>query len=335
MPIVSLVFAMSANRVIGNQGGLPWHLPSDLRRFKELTTGQPVIMGRKTFDSIRARNGKPLERRLNIIVTSSAIDMRYRASTDPESFRNCFFVSSLSEGIDHAKSAPEVFIIGGAQLYEEALSIADKMYFTQVYGDFKGDTKFPLFNMNDWETIHDNLVLTDKHPYAFSILRRSLQSRVTPSRDLCGSTHNDKDLVNPTFAKSAGYGNTISEIIAAGICPFCPKTFLWHPWPILHRVNDWFITRSGWPYENAEHHFMIIGEDHITSDIEMTTKDSQCVKELTSWACDEFGLEGYMLASRSGNTNRTGATVQHLHFHLIQPKLGLDEKALTVWFPIG
>jgi dihydrofolate reductase len=317
MPIVSLIFAMSANRVIGNQGGLPWHLPSDLNRFKNLTIGHPVIMGRKTFESILARNGKPLSNRQNIIITRDTEKWSDIFARDRQTFRNCLFVSSLAYGIDLASSAPEVFIIGGAEIYAEALPIADRLYFTQIPGDFKGDVKFPLVNMNDWKTAHDELVTVDKHPYAFSIL------------------HNDKNLVNPTFAKSAGYGNTISEIIAAGICPFCPDTFLWHPWPILHRVNDWFITRSGWPYENSEHHLMIIGEEHITLDIEMSTKDLQSVRELTSWACDEFDLEGYLLASRSGNTNRTGATVQHLHFHLIQPKLGPDGRAIPVYFPIG
>lgn len=325
---VSLIFAMDANRIIGNKGELPWHLPSDLKRFKEITTGHPTIMGRKTFESILARNGKPLPQRCNVVITRNTFFWKQQQQINPDKYRNCVFVSSLHEGIRLMEPELEVFVIGGAELYAQALEIADRLYFTQVGGSFKGDVKFPLFNMNDWETAHDELVTTDNHPYAFSILERVAHQ---PSLTSGAGTN----LVNPTFAKSAGYGNAISDIINAGVCPFCPETFLWHPWPILHRVDDWFITRSGWPYENAEHHFLIIGNDHITMDIQATTKDLHCVRELTSWAYNTFDLEGYGCISRSGETNYTGATVQHLHFHLIQPKLGPDGKALTVWFPIG
>lgn len=329
---VSLIFAMDANRIIGNEGKLPWHLPSDLKRFKDFTTGHPVIMGRKTFESILALRGRALPNRCNVVITHSVFTWKQKQKCEPEKFRNCVFVDSLREGIRLMQPEPEVFIIGGAEIYEQALEIADRMYFTQVSGHFEGDVKFPLFNMNDWETIHDESETTDNHPYAFSILHR-----VTKVKSLAASLFNDKDLVNPTFAaKSEGYGDTIADIVNAGTCPFCPDTFLWHPWPILHRIGNWFITRSGWPYENAEHHFLIIGNEHITSKVEMSSEfDDQAVNQLVWWAVQTFDLRGYGLISRSGETNHTGATVQHLHFHLIQPKLGPDGKALTVWFPIG
>lgn len=324
---ISLIFAMNANRIIGNNDKLPWLLKSDLERFKELTIDHPVIMGRKTFESILARNGRPLPKRCNVVITRDVWSWKQKQADHPELFRNCVFVSSLHEGINLMRPELEVFIIGGAEIYAEALPIADRMYVTQVGGHFEGDVKFPLFNMNDWTTLYDELITTDNHPYAFSILER----RVRPK----SSTTSGADLVNPTFAKSEGYGNTIAEIIAAGICPFCPETFLWHPWPILHRVGNWFITRSGWPYENAEHHFLIIGERHIISDIEMTEEDDMCVKVLTKWAVHKFDLKGWGRISRSGDTSYTGATVQHLHFHLIQARLGPDGKALPVYFPIG
>ncbi len=327
---ISLIFAMNGDRIIGNQGDLPWHLPSDLKRFKDLTTGHPVIMGRKTFESILARNGRGLPNRCNVVITSNPIPWIQRQQNDAEKFRNCVFVSSLHEGIRLMEPEPEVFIIGGSTIYEKALPIANRMYFTQVGGKFTGDTKFPLFNMYEWETVHDELVTTDNHPYAYSILDRTVREHTSNSALL-----GDKKLVNPTFAKSAGYGKTIAEIIEAGICPFCPETFLWHPWPILRRAGNWVITRSGWPYENAAHHFILIGNRHIISDMEMTADDDECVKVLTSWAFRRFNFKGYGRISRSGDTSRTGATVQHLHFHLIQPKLGPDGKALTVWFPIG
>lgn len=318
---------MNGNRIIGNKGDLPWHLPSDLKRFKKLTTGKPVIMGRKTFESILNKLGRGLPDRCNVVITKYADQWKHIQNVKPEKYRNCVFVSSLHEGIRLMEPEPEVFIIGGAEIYAEALPLANKMYFTQVGGKFEGDTKFPLFNMHEWETVHDELVTTDNHPYAFSILERSAAS-------LSGSTAGG-GLVNPTFAKGEGYGKTIADIIEAGICPFCPETFLWHPWPILHRIGSWAITRSGWPYENTEHHFLIIGDKHITTDIAMTIGDGEAVRLLTKWAVERFNLKGWGRISRSGDTDYTGATVQHLHFHFIQPKLGPDGKALTVYFPIG
>lgn len=325
---ISIIFAMNGDRIIGNKGDLPWHLPSDLNRFKHITIGHPVIMGRKTFEGILTHNGKPLPNRCNVVITRDLLTWKHRQKCEPERFRNCVFVDSLRQGILLMEPAPEVFVIGGAEIYAEALPLADKMYFTQVGGKFEGDTRFPQFNMHEWETVHDELVTTDNHPYAFSILERA--TRITSSSGVVGA-----NLVNPTFAKSAGYGKTIAEIIEAGICPFCPETFLWHPWPILHRIDGWVLTRSGWPYENTEHHFLIIGDQHIISDIEMTTHDEFCVRELTRRAVEGFDLKGWGRIARSGDTDHTGATVQHLHFHLIQPKLGPDGKALTVWFPIG
>ncbi|KKU66010.1 MAG: Dihydrofolate reductase [Candidatus Wolfebacteria bacterium GW2011_GWA2_47_9b] len=319
---------MNGDRIIGNKGGLPWHLPSDLHRFRALTAGKPVIMGRRTFESILARNRKPLPDRCNVVVTRNIAPWKHRQSTHPEMFRNCVFVESLQQGIHLMNPSPEVFIIGGSQIYAQALSFADRMYFTQVQGKFEGDTTFPQFNPHQWRTVHDELIRTDNHPYAFSILER-LDTGAS-----LGST-SGTDLVNPTFAKSEGYGKTITEIIEAGICPFCPEHFLWHPWPILHRSGDWILTRSGWPYENAEHHFLIIGNKHLIADIDMSDADDHHVKGLTRWAIEQFGLKGWGKIARSGETSHTGATVQHLHYHLIQPKPGLDGKALPVNFPIG
>lgn len=326
--LISLIFAMNGDRIIGNQGTLPWHLPSDLKRFKELTTGHPVIMGRKTFESILSKLGRGLPDRCNVVITRDLLTWKHRQKCEPDKFRNCVFVDSLRQGVLLMEPEPEVFVIGGAEIYAEALPLAEKLYFTQVSGKFEGDTKFPQFNMHEWETVHDELVTTDSHPYAFSILERA--THITSSSGVVGA-----NLVNPTFAKSAGYGKTIAEIIEAGICPFCPETFLWHPWPILHRVGDWIITRSGWPYENTEYHFLIIGDKHLTTDIEMAIKDNIGVQLLTRWAVNRFDLKGWGRVDRSGETDHTGATVQHLHFHLIQPKMGPDGKALTVWFPIG
>ena len=136
MPIVSLVAALARNRVIGAGDRLPWHLPEDLRRFKRLTMGAPVIMGRKTHDSI----GRPLPGRRNIVVTRQA-DARWDG---------CEVARSLDDAIALAADAPEVFVIGGGELYRLALSRADRLYLTLIDADYEGDAFFPEFDPADW-----------------------------------------------------------------------------------------------------------------------------------------------------------------------------------------
>lgn len=133
MPTISIIVAMDLNGVIGHNGKLPWHLPGDLKWFKEKTWGKVVIMGRRTFESLGRR---PLPGRRNIVVTST---QQHVAGVE------C--VPSLNAALELFRRAPEwaeVFIIGGAQLYAEALPVADRVYVTAVEGDHKGDTKFPV-----------------------------------------------------------------------------------------------------------------------------------------------------------------------------------------------
>ena len=135
---------MAANRVIGRDNALPWRLRDDLRRFRELTLGHPVIMGRKTYESILASLGKPLPGRHNIVVTRQA---GYRAP-------GCEVASSLEEALAAARVAPgaeEIFVIGGAELYRAALPAADTLHVTEIHRDFEGDTRFPELAREDWK----------------------------------------------------------------------------------------------------------------------------------------------------------------------------------------
>lgn len=134
--IPSLISAMSINGVIGNDGTLPWHFPSDLKYFKEKTLGKPVIMGRKTFEA--EGMPKPLPKRRNIIVTRN---QNYNTPYKVE------VVHSLDQAINLCNEE-EIFIIGGAQLYKEAIDIVDKLYITFINEEYEGDTFFPSF---DWQ----------------------------------------------------------------------------------------------------------------------------------------------------------------------------------------
>lgn len=145
-----------------------------------------------------------------------------------------------------------------------------------------------------------------------------------------------KKIVNKTYALGKGeYEDVISSIEEKGKCPFCKGNFKYHKEPILHKENGWFLTKNSWPYENSEYHFIIIGERHKENFSELTETDFRSVKKLTNWALKKFQIKGGALTVRFGDTDHTGATVCHLHFHLISPKLDKKNKAKTVYFPIG
>jgi dihydrofolate reductase len=161
--LISLIVAHSSNRVIGIDGQLPWHIPDDLKYFKAITIGKPIIMGRKTFDSI----GKPLPGRLNIIITKNT-DLL---------IEECVVVNNLEAAISEAKNyfktqdteQEEIFIIGGAQIFKQSMEFVNKIYITEVHADYAGDVFFDELSDNDWievsRDLHDSE--NDKIPFSF------------------------------------------------------------------------------------------------------------------------------------------------------------------------
>jgi len=136
MTTISLIVAYARNRVIGRDGGMPWHLPADLRHFKKTTLGKPVIMGRKTFESI----GKPLPGRANIVVTRD----------ETWSAQGVTVVRCFADACAAAGEAEEIMVIGGGQLYAETLPKAQRVYVTEIMGDVDGDTWFPELDPSEW-----------------------------------------------------------------------------------------------------------------------------------------------------------------------------------------
>jgi len=140
--------------------------------------------------------------------------------------------------------------------------------------------------------------------------------------------------VNPRFAKGNEYKKVISDIVNEGKCPFCPENFKYHKNPVLKKGGGWFITKSSWPYKNSKYHFLIIGKNHKDNFNQLSINDFKTVKILATWAIKKFNLKGGGLILRFGDTNHTGATVTHLHFHLITPTLK-NGKSVPINFPIG
>jgi dihydrofolate reductase len=154
--IISLISAMGQNRVIGFEGQMPWHLPADLKHFKAATLSKPVIMGRKTFDSIK----KPLPGRHNIVLTR---DVTFSAV-------GCTVVDSVEAALNAAGDVEEVMIIGGESLYRLFLPKANRIYLTVIEQDFVGDTFFPVFD-NSWQTVSQVRHAPDeKNPYYYEFI---------------------------------------------------------------------------------------------------------------------------------------------------------------------
>lgn len=152
--IISLIVAMDRQGVIGADGELPWHLPADLRYFKSVTMGKPIIMGRKTYETI----GRPLRGRHNIIMTRKK---KYHAP-------GCTVVHSAEAALSAAGKVPEVMIIGGAAIYRRFLAQAERIYLTLIEASFEGDVTFPPLAPERWETVWEERHTVDEgHPYPF------------------------------------------------------------------------------------------------------------------------------------------------------------------------
>lgn len=156
---ISLIVAVAQNHTIGLDNQLIWHLPNDLKQFKRLTTGHPIIMGRKTFESI----GKPLPNRTSIVITRSKNWV----------FEGVIVVNSVEDALEAARQTgtDEVFVIGGAEIYRLTLPFANKIYLTEVKADFEGDAHFSIPNIQDWqETSRLTHPIDEKHTIAFDFV---------------------------------------------------------------------------------------------------------------------------------------------------------------------
>ena len=153
--MISVIVAVAENGVIGDKNTLLWHISEDLRNFKRVTSGHPVIMGRKTFDSL----GRPLPNRTNVVITRQNLEIE-----------GCEVVHSLEEALSLFSPEEEVFVIGGAQIYAEALPLADRFYLTRVHHAYEGDTSFPKWNENEWSLMEsERFERGEKYEYPFTI----------------------------------------------------------------------------------------------------------------------------------------------------------------------
>ena len=165
-PCLSFIVAMTQNRVIGENNGMPWHLPADFAWFKENTLGKPVIMGRKTFESI----GSPLPKRMNIVL-----------SRHPFVHDGVLWAKNMDEAIRLAKNAEEIMIIGGGEIFKQYFDKIDRLYLTEIQTSLNGDTFFPAFSLSDWQIKKDLFRHKDeKNPYDLRFLILDRTKEIAP-----------------------------------------------------------------------------------------------------------------------------------------------------------
>ena len=155
--MISIIVAVASNGVIGDKNSLLWHIREDMVHFRTTTSGHPVIMGRKTYDSI----GRPLPKRTNVVITRDA----------NLTIEGCTVVHSLEEAVSMFDSAEEVFVIGGAQIYAQALPLAERIYLTVVGKEYDGDTSFPDIDYAEWiELSREDYDCGEEFEYPFSFI---------------------------------------------------------------------------------------------------------------------------------------------------------------------
>ncbi len=158
MKKISIIVAVAQNWAIGKDNDLLWHISKDLKRFKKITEGHPVFMGKKTFESLPKA---PLPNRTNIVITDDKNDH----------FEGCVTVFSIEDALEHCNEVSESFIIGGGSIYKQFLPFASKLYLTKVHQDFEADTFFPEINEDEWELIESIDVDDDpQNPFNYSFL---------------------------------------------------------------------------------------------------------------------------------------------------------------------
>lgn len=165
--LLALIAAIAENGVIGKDNAMPWHLSTDLKRFKALTLAKPVVMGRRTWESL----GRPLPRRLNIVMTR---DRRFKAEGAVVA-HSLAQARCIAETYAEQENAAEIFIIGGSEIFRQALPIADKMYVTEILASVEGDTFFPHFEIDSWRAVSSQMIPAgekDSHPTRYVVYER-------------------------------------------------------------------------------------------------------------------------------------------------------------------
>ncbi len=309
---LSLIAAYDKNRVIGSKGALPWPMvKTDMDRFKKLTTGHPVIMGRSTYESL-PDSFRPLPGRLNIVLSRG----EYKGDG------KCVVVSTVLDAlkaVGESEGFEETFVIGGEQMYKLFLPYARKVYATELDASYKGDAFFPELPKAEWKEIGV--------PEKFEAGPKNAHAGVFRVFE---TTRPWKRVVAPEMGRNETYRADLRAINVMGACPFCPGGKTLAVQEMIAENESWYVTFNYSPHENSKYHFLFISKQHYVSHSDMNGDEFKRLSDLLEVLKKKYEFSTGFLYGREGpEPESVGATVYHLHFHYIVPEAG---KAVKIFF---
>lgn len=291
--MINLIVAHTRNNVVGSKGDIPWKLPDDLKRFKTLTTGNTIIMGRKTFESKPL--GKPLPNRRNIVVTRNK----------DFAFNGVEVASSLDEALKMAKGDKEVFVIGGGEIYKQAMPKADKIFATVLQAEIEGDTFFPRVNLQNWQL--DKL---EKHVDTKSGLEYYYADY--SKRD------NNPKMYFIDEGRELQQIWEMEDLERRQVCFFCHKHFKnERPGATEFETKYWYVTKNKYPYKHTKLHLLFVAKEHVNSVAGLSPAARKDIGEVIAEIEKRYKLTSYGQFMRAGDFRYNGGTVFHLHGHVI------------------
>lgn len=294
--MISIIVAHASNRAIGRDGRLPWHLPADLRRFRELTIGCAVVMGRKTFESLPDAY-RPLPGRRNLVLSTNPA----YAAGGGEVF------TSLDAALDACDR--ECFVIGGSETYSHALPLADRVYVTHVAGDHDGDAFFPPLDDVAWRCVEDGTpIVENDHEFVFRTYARAAAPR-TPEA-----------LYHLAAARTDDQRERMVELERDGVCIFCPEHVAeHHREPIEAELSGehWYVTKNDFPYRGTSAHYLIVPHRHVTSFDELPDEAGAELWAIKRRLRERLAPLATATVERSGDMRLNGGSVAHLHTHFV------------------
>ncbi len=297
--MLKIIAAMSANKIIGRNGDLPWKLPEDLKWFKLQTKGIAVVMGHETFKGIVRRIGRPLSDRENIVLTRQIEPIKAAVTT----------AHSWDEILGRSRNE-DIFVIGGTEVYRFALPHADELWLTRVHAVEYGDAVFPEIEWKDW-----NLV------FSLDRFRDERNNRDFTWEKYCRKVKH----VEPANARSPAYRKELERIRDEDYCPFClenlPRN---HTKPILREFDHWVVTESMYPYPGTKVHLIAILRRHAELPENLSPFEMGELRDVLVWIREQFQVEGGGLLMRFGEPIRSGASVRHIHVQIGVPNIGAE-----------
>lgn len=286
---VSIVVAHSRNGCIGRDGDLPWRLPTDLKRFREITTGGAVVMGRRTYESLPP-SFRPLPGRRNLVLSRTP---GYRPD-GAEVFGDLETALTACDG--------DCFVIGGGAVFEQALPLAERIYATVIDGDVAGDTFFPALPEAEWRRVGTSAPISENgHTFAFCELERAMPS-----------------LYHLEAARSPAQRERMADLERRGICIFCAPHVTEHqPEPIELSGEHWFVTRNHYPYRGAASHHLIVPHRHVASFDELPDAAGAELWAIRRRLKRSLAPLATATVERSGDMRFNGGSIAHMHVHFV------------------